>query len=44
MGGVYAALDLTLQRKVALKLLPTEAVKSEERRRRLLREARAAAA
>ncbi|HEU4408629.1 MAG TPA: protein kinase [Polyangiaceae bacterium] len=44
MGEVYAALDLTLRRKVALKLLHAEAVGDAERRRRLAREARAAAA
>ncbi|MCU0686984.1 MAG: serine/threonine protein kinase, partial [Polyangiaceae bacterium] len=44
MGVVYAALDLTLRRKVALKLLQPEAVGSDEQRRRFVREARAAAA
>lgn len=44
MGVVYAAIDLTLKRKVALKLLPGSAAQSEEQRGRILREARAGAA
>jgi serine/threonine protein kinase len=44
MGAVYAAIDLTLKRKVALKLLHQAAVATEEQRRRFLQEARAAAA
>jgi serine/threonine-protein kinase len=44
MGVVYAADDLRLERKVALKILPSAAVADAERRRRFLREARAAAA
>jgi len=43
MGVVYAAEDTELRRRVALKVLPHEAVANDERRRRLLREARTAA-
>jgi serine/threonine protein kinase len=43
MGVVYHAHDTKLQRPVALKLLSVELVGDEERRRRFLREARAAA-
>jgi len=47
MGEVYQALDTKLRRRVALKLLQAEALaepsRGEERRARLLREARAAA-
>jgi serine/threonine protein kinase len=43
MGVVYHAQDTKLQRPVALKLLSSELVGDEERRRRFLREARAAA-
>jgi len=44
MGVVYAAYDPELDRKVALKLLrPTAGVDEEQRRRRLIREARALA-
>ncbi|MFS8065044.1 MAG: protein kinase domain-containing protein, partial [Byssovorax sp.] len=44
MGVVHDAVDLTLRRRIALKLLPAAAIESAERRQRFLREARAAAA
>ncbi len=44
MGEVYLAQDTRLGRQVAIKLLPPEAAQSETAKRRLLREARAAAA
>ena len=43
MGEVYLAEDTRLGRKVALKLLPASAVADEQAKKRLLREARAAA-
>jgi hypothetical protein len=44
MGEVYAAEDLKLKRKVALKTLPPEMAANKERRRRFEREAQAVAA
>jgi serine/threonine protein kinase/Tfp pilus assembly protein PilF len=43
MGEVYLAEDTKLGRKVAIKLLPASAVADEQAKKRLLREARAAA-
>jgi Tol biopolymer transport system component len=42
MGEVYLAQDRTLERNVALKILPSELVQSEERVRRFVREAKSA--
>jgi|GEM_PF-366247 len=44
MGGVFRALDLNLDRQVALKTLKAEAVSKPERRRRFVQEAQAASA
>ena len=44
MGEVWKALDTKLNRYIALKVLPTSLTADPERRRRFLREARAAAA
>ncbi len=44
MGEVYLAEDAKLARQVAIKFLPTALVADEQAKRRLLREARAAAA
>jgi serine/threonine-protein kinase len=43
MGEVYLAHDTKLNRRVAIKLLPAESVVDERARRRLIREAQAAA-
>jgi len=42
MGEVYLAQDLTLERSVALKVLPAQLVRNDERLRRFVLEARAA--
>ncbi len=42
MGEVYLAQDLTLERNVALKILPPELVRNEERVRRFVLEAKSA--
>jgi serine/threonine protein kinase len=44
MGVVYRATDLTLERSVALKLLPAEATEDPDRQARFLYEAKAASA
>ena len=44
MGEVYLAEDTRLDRKVALKILPAEVASNEERMRRFVQEAKAAAA
>ena len=44
MGEVYLAEDTRLDRKIALKLLPTEFTKDENRVRRFIQEAKAASA
>ena len=41
MGDVYLAEDTTLDRKVALKVLPPELARDTERRARFTREAKA---
>ena len=44
MGEVYLAEDTSLERRVALKLLPDEFTKDEDRVRRFIQEAKAASA
>jgi eukaryotic-like serine/threonine-protein kinase len=44
MGEVYLAHDTKLNRNVAIKFLPLDSIGSEQANKRLLREARAAAA
>src|SRR5262245_9549371 len=44
MGEVYLAQDTRLGRQVALKILPTEVAANQERMRRFVQEAKAAAA
>jgi serine/threonine protein kinase len=44
MGKVYLARDTTLDRPVAIKLLPSDVAVNAERKRRFLREAKAASA
>src|SRR5688500_8784787 len=44
MGEVYLATDLTLGRRVALKILPAEQTQDDERLRRFMQEAKAASA
>src|SRR5215216_829272 len=43
MGEVFLAEDTTLERKVAIKLLPARSIESAGAKRRLIREAKAAA-
>ncbi|HYV07154.1 MAG TPA: serine/threonine-protein kinase, partial [Blastocatellia bacterium] len=43
MGEVFLAEDVILHRKVAIKMLPSKSIKNEQAKKRLFREARAAA-
>ena len=43
MGEVYLAQDTKLDRMVAIKFLPSEAIADEQAKKRLIREAKAAA-
>ena len=43
MGEVFCAHDLTLNRRVAIKILPAESLEDDRAKKRLLREAKAAA-
>ena len=43
MGEVFLAEDVTLERKVAIKVLPAKSIESADARKRLIREATAAA-
>jgi serine/threonine protein kinase/tetratricopeptide (TPR) repeat protein len=43
MGEVFLAQDLTLDRRVAIKILPAKSIENEQAKKRLLREAKAAA-
>jgi serine/threonine protein kinase len=43
MGEVFLAQDLKLDRKVAIKILPLKSIENEQAKKRLLREAKAAA-
>ena len=44
MGGVYLAQDTNLDRKVALKILPADLAANQDRMRRFVQKAKAAAA
>jgi len=43
MGEVFLAQDLTLDRKVAIKILPAKSIENDQAKKRLFREAKAAA-
>ena len=43
MGEVFLAQDTKLERKVAIKMLPAKSIDDEQAKKRLFREARAAA-
>ena len=44
MGEVFLAQDTTLDRRVAIKILPAKSIENEQAKKRLFREAKAAAA